>query len=164
MANSMNGTPPDRLSVSRMSKAPPRPISDEEMATIRRVADTLIPSGDGLLGGSEVKDFESLITRAAAILDKQFPNLIAALATLSTVPQDQLWGALEAMAAQDDPGFFTLSTVITGAYLYSDEMREQLNYPVPHRNPPDFFDAADELSSGILDPVMEGNFTYIAID
>ncbi|RZF63641.1 hypothetical protein EWE75_15025 [Sphingomonas populi] len=160
----MNDAQPDRLSVSRMSKTPPRAITPEEMATICRVADTLIPAGEGLLSGSAVGSFEALITRAAAILDKQFPTLVAALATLSTVPQDQLWGVLETMAAKNDPGFMTLSTVITGAYLYSEEIREQLNYPLPHRNPPDFFDAADELSSGILDPVMASDFTYIKID
>jgi hypothetical protein len=164
MPNHMNDAPPDRLSVSRMSKAPPRAISAEEMATISRVADTLIPPGDRLLSGSAVTDFEALVTRAATILDKRFPDLVAALATLSTVPQDQLWGVLESMSAQNDPGFETLSTVIAGAYLYSHEIREQLNYPLPHRNPPDFFDAADELSSGILDPVMASDFTYIKVD
>jgi hypothetical protein len=40
----------------------------------------------------------------------------------------------------------------------------ELNYPAPHRNPPDFFDAAEELSSGILDQVMASDFTYIAVD
>jgi len=164
MPNRMNNALPDRLSVSRISKAPPRAISVEEMATIRRVADTLIPSGDRLLSGSAVTNFEALVTRAAAILDKLFPELIAALALLSTIPQDQLWGVLESMSAKNDPGFQTLSMVITGAYLYSDEIREQLNYPLPHRNPPDFFDAADELSSGILDPVMASDFTYIKVN
>jgi len=164
MPDRMNDTPPDRLSVSRMSKAPPRPISPEEMATMARVADTLIPPGDGLLSGSAVTNFEALITRAAAILDKQFPELVGALAKLSEVPQDQLWDVLKTMSTQNDPGFVTLTTVITGAYLYSDDIRQQLDYPVPHRNPPDFFDAADELSSGILDPVMEGDFTYIEVD
>ncbi|MBW8743526.1 MAG: hypothetical protein JF628_04145 [Sphingomonas sp.] len=164
MPNRMNDAAPDRLSVSRISKAPPRAISAEEMATIRRVADTLIPPGDGMLSGSEVSNFEALVTRAAAILDKQFPELIAALSLLSTVPQDQLWDVLESMSANDNSGFNTLSMVITGAYLYSEEIREQLNYPLPHRNPPDFFDASDELSSGILDPVMASDFTYIEAD
>lgn len=164
MPNRMNDAAPDRLSVSRISKAPPRAISAEEMATIRRVADTLIPPGDGMLSGSAVTNFEALVTRAAAILDKQFPELIAALTLLSTVPQDQLWDVLESMSAKDDPGFNALSMIIAGAYLYSAEVREQLNYPLPHRNPPDFFDASDELSSGILDPVMASDFTYIEAD
>lgn len=164
MVNSVNSDLPDRLSVSRMRKAPPRPITDEEMATIIRVADTLIPPGAGVLSGSAISNFESLVTRAAAILDKSFPDLVAALATLAPVPDDKLWEVLEGMSAKNDPGFVTLTTVISGAYLYSDEMRAQLNYPVPHRNPPDFFDAADELSSGILDQVMASDFTYIKVD
>lgn len=164
MANSVNSELPDRLSVSRMSKVPPRPITDEEMATMTRVADTLIPARDGMLSGSAVGNFEALITRATAILDKSFPDLVAALATLAPVPDDQLWDVLESMSAKNDPGFVTLTTVISGAYLYSDEIRKELNYPVPHRNPPDFFDAADELSSGILDQVMASDFTYIKVD
>ena len=154
----------DRLSVSRPKKAPPRDLTAAEMATIRRVADTLIPAGDGLTSGGTVADFENLATRAAAILDKTFPLLVAALEMLSTVPQDDLWDTLKSLAADDDSGFNTISTLVVGVYLYSNEVKEQLNYPVPHRNPPDLFDAADELSSGILDQVISSGFTYVAAD
>lgn len=162
MATHGNGDTPDRLSVSQPKKAPPRELTMDEMATMRRVADALIPSGDGVISGGSVNDFENLVTRAAAILDKTFPQLVAVLKTLSQVPQDDMWAALQKLSADDVAGFTTLSTLVAGAYLYSDEIKAELNYPAPHRNPPDFFDAADELSSGILDQVMASDFTYVA--
>lgn len=164
MATSRNGDVHDRLSVSRLRKAPPRELTTDEMATVRRVADTLIPAVGDMISGGSVEDFENLVTRAAAILDRRFSELTKLLEMLSPVPQDALWNVLEKLAADDEAGFYTLSMLVTGVYLYSEEIKAQLNYPVPHRNPPDFFDAADELSSGILDQVMASDFTYIAAD
>lgn len=154
----------DRLSVSRPKKAPPRDFTAAEMATLRRVADTLIPADNGLPSGGGVQKFEELATRAAAILDKTFPALIAVIEQLAPVPQADLWDTLKSLAANDDGGFNAISTLVVGVYLYSDEIKEGLGYPAPHRNPPDFFDAADELSSGILDQVMASDFTYVAAD
>jgi len=37
----------------------------------------------------------------------------------------------------------------------SDEIKNTLHYPAPHPNPASMFEIADELSSGILDPVIE---------
>ena len=157
-------TLPDRLSVSKPKKLPPRPFSADEIETLRQIADTLIPSGEGVLSGGSVAEFGALATRAAAILDKSFDTLTAVLERLAPVPQDALWDALKGLSEEDDAAFYALSTLLVGVYLYSDEIKAQLAYPVPHRNPPDFFDAADELSSGILDPVMASDFTYRAAD
>ncbi|MDX8356480.1 hypothetical protein [Sphingopyxis terrae] len=160
MTNVTTSPATDRLSVSRVRKNPPRPFTPLEIETLRRIADTLIPPGEGVLSGSAVPEFEDLVTKAAAILDKGFADLVALLEELAPQPCGDMWQALQAIAARDEPAFYTLSTVIAGAYLYSREVREQLDYPLPHRNPPGFFDAAEELSSGILDPVMGGGFSY----
>ena len=164
MATHLTSDLPDRLSVSKPKKQPPRPLTADEMATLRRIADTLIPSGEGVLSGGSVAKFESLATQAAAILDKTFDDLTTLLNRLAAVSQDDLWESLKALSEQDDAGFMTVSTLLVGVYLYSDEIKAQLAYPAPHRNPPDLFDAANELSSGILDPVMSGGFTYVAAD
>ncbi|KRB85326.1 hypothetical protein ASE00_00515 [Sphingomonas sp. Root710] len=164
MADVLTSPVTDRLSVSQVRKYPPRPLTLLEVETLRRVADALIPPGDGVLSGSAIPDFEALVTKAVAILDKGFPQLVATLAELAPVPSGDLWPTLQALAARNEPAFYTLSTTVAGAYLYSKEVREQLNYPLPHRNPPGFFDAADELSSGILDPVMAGGFSYRTAD
>lgn len=155
---------PDRLSVSKPKKLPPRPFSAAEMATLRRVADTLIPPGDGVLSGAGIAEFDAQVTKAAAILDKKHDALLAGLQHLAGVPMSEMWDVLKGLSEAGDPGFDAISTVLVGAYLYSDEVKARLTYPVPHRNPPDFFDAADELSSGILDPVISGSFTFRAAD
>jgi len=155
---------PDRLSVSKPKKAPTRLFTTVELATLRRVADTLIPAGEGVLSCGSVSDFDNLATRAAGILDKSFSDLIATLENLSMVPQEELWTTLESFSKDEPQKFYVLSTLVAGIYIYSDEIKQELNYPVPHRNPPDMFDVADELSSGILDPVIGGNYTYVAAD
>jgi hypothetical protein len=164
MLKATNSELPDRLSVSRPKKAPTRPFTTVELESLRRVADTLIPAGDGVISCGAVSDFENLATRAAGILDKSFSDLVATLADLSLVPQEELWTALESFSKEEPQKFYVLSTLVAGIYIYSDEIKEELNYPVPHRNPPDMFDVADELSSGILDPVIGGGYTYVATD
>lgn len=164
MSSRPTGDLPDRLSVSPLKRQPPRPFVPEEMVTLRRIADTLIPPGDGLASGGSVVDFEVLAARAAAILDKTFDTLTRVLMRLADVPQDALWESLKLLSEEDEAGFNTVSTLLVGVYLYSDEVKAQLAYPLPHRNPPDLFDVANELSSGILDPVMSSGFTYVAAD
>ena len=164
MVTSTPNPAPDRLSVSKPKKAPSRPFTMVEMETLRRVADTLIPAVEGSISGGSVADFENLATQAAGILDKSFADLVEALEHFSAVPQDRLWAALESYSAEEGGKFYTLSTLVVGIYLYSDEMKDTLNYPVPHRNPPDMFEVAEELSSGILDPVLSSGFTYVVAD
>lgn len=164
MPTRFSGIQPDRLSVSTPRKLPPRALTARELATLRCIADTLIPPGDGLTSGGGVADFEALATRAAAILDKSFDALTGVLKTLADVSPDALWETLKTLSEEDEVGFHTVSMLLVGVYLYSEEGKAQVDYPQPHRNPPDLFDAADELSSGILDPVISSGFTYVAAD
>lgn len=153
-----------RLSVSRPSSAPPRAFTEVELQTLRTIADTLIPPQGEFRSGSAVSKFDQLITKAAAILDKHFHLVTGLLEELRLTPETEMWERLKKLEAEDGEGFYVLSTLIAGAYIYSDEMKSELNYPAPHRNPPDLFDAADELSSGILDPVIERGPIYRAAE
>lgn len=155
----------DRLSVSTHTTTPPRPISPEEMAVFKAVADCLIPAVDGNRGGSDLEDFSGLITRASALSGHKFHNLMKVAASLSSVSSnEQLWETLKQMSISQPQDFYVLSTTVVAAYLYSAEMQETLNYPRPHRNPASMFDVAEELSSGILDPVCERGRTYVDLD
>lgn len=141
-------------SFSRPRKDIRRPLSDLELVTLARVADTLIPPVDGRLAGSAVADFDRLASRALAILDRDFEQVVGALADLAKVPTEALFGHLEDMDRLEPARFYPLSLVVAGAYLYSAEMQAELGYPSPHANPPGMFEIADELGSGILDPVI----------
>jgi hypothetical protein len=155
---------PDRLSVSRPGKTPPRPFSAIEIETLRRIADTLIPAADGHPSGGSLAEFAGLAAQAAAILAKSFGIIVAAIEHFSTIAPDEMWSSLEAFASAEEDSFYMLSMMISAMYLYSNEMKSSLNYPSPHRNPPEMFEIADELSSGILDPVMSGEFTYVKVE
>lgn len=152
---------PDRLSVSRHSEKLSTPFTTTELRILARVADTLIPGDETNLAGSAVGDFEGLVTKAAAILDGKHNTLPGILDTLKDVPEDDLWTFLEKLNADRPADFYILSTVIAAAYIYSPEMGEVLGYPRPHQNPPGLFEIADELSSGILDPVIERGPIYV---
>ncbi|MGM4985921.1 MULTISPECIES: hypothetical protein [Rhizobium] len=160
MTNSGKLNSDKRLSVSRPASAPPRAFTQRELQTLRIIADTLIPQEGDFRSGSSVAEFNELVTKAAAILDKHFEMLTALLEVLGFTPATEMWARLRRLADEDGDGFYILSTLIVGAYIYSDEMKAELNYPVPHRNPPGLFDAADELSNGILDPVIERGPIY----
>ncbi|MBY3301178.1 hypothetical protein HFO10_35760 [Rhizobium laguerreae] len=164
MANNLRVSGEKRLSVSRPSAAPPRPFTDMELQTLRTVADALIPPQDDFRSGSAVSKFDQLVTNAAAILDKHFDLLTGVLEELRVTPGTEMWDRLKKLEAENGEAFYILSTLIVGAYIYSDEMKSELNYPTPHRNPPGLFDAADELSSGILDPVIERGPIYLAVE
>ncbi|MBY5825866.1 hypothetical protein [Rhizobium leguminosarum] len=164
MTNNPKVSSEKRLSVSRPSAAPPRPFTEIELQTLRTVANTLIPPQDNFRSGSAVSNFDQLITKAAAILDKYFELLTNVLEELRVTPETEMWDRLKRLEAEDGETFYVLSTLIVGTYIYSDEIKSELNYPTPHRNPPGLFDAADELSSGILDPVIERGLIYRAVE
>ncbi|RAZ89417.1 hypothetical protein DPM33_17710 [Mesorhizobium hawassense] len=162
--NDMRGSREKRLSVSRPSAAPPRAFTEAELQTLRIVADTLIPPDGDFRSGSTLSKFDQLVTAAAAILDRHFDMLTGLLAELRATPQTEMWERLKRLEVENGEAFYVLSTLLVGAYIYSDEMKAELKYPAPHRNPPSLFDAADELSSGILDPVLERGPIYRAVE
>jgi len=153
---------PVRLSVSTHTTRPPRPLSETELATLRAVADCLIPAVNGHRSGSAVETFEELVTRAAALLGAKFVQLVDIVSKLATVQADELWDVLKTLSQTHASDFYVLSMTVSAAYLYSREMQAELGYPRPHQNPFGLFDVADELETGILDPVMERGKTYVA--
>lgn len=154
----------ERLSVPKLRRRPRQPFGAEELRVLRLVADTLIPAVDGHPAGSAIKDFESLVGQAAAILDPQFDRLVALLKELAPVAPEQMWDRLRGMNDARNDDFYLLSLVVAAAYLHSPEMTQALGYPVPHQNPAGMFDAAEELESGILDPVIARGPIYVRAD
>ncbi len=152
-----------RLSVSEPRRTPPRALSDEEIRVLRLVGDTLIPATADNPAASDVAEFDQRAARAMAILWKQFDQLTALLSDLSTVSQEDMFAMLRDIEKFRNADFYFLSLVVVSAYLYSPQIKERLNYPDPHRDTPGLFDAADELSSGILDPVVERGPIYVPV-
>ena len=59
------------------------------------------------------------------------------------------------MWADDKFTFDPLSSIIAGAYFMTPQVKELIGYPGQHRDPAGLEDAANELETGILDPVLE---------
>ena len=50
--------------------------------------------------------------------------------------------------------FHLISSIVAGAYLAGDHIRQLVGYPGQFRQPAKVDDAANELADGILDPVL----------
>ena len=76
------------------------------------------------------------------------------LAELDGAAPDVADQALRKLHAEQPVTFQALTAVITGAWLLTPTVRERIGYPGQRRDPARFDEAADQLSDGILDPVI----------
>ena len=70
--------------------------------------------------------------------------------------------ALKTMWATDKSTFDPLSSILAGAYFMTPQVKELIGYPGQHRDPAGLEDAANELETGILDPVLERGLIYVS--
>lgn len=154
-------TPSRRLSVPPRTTTPPRPLTDAEQATLLRIADTLIPESGPNPKASDAQEFLPYLQLALAARADVFDAVLKAVGELADVPDDGLHEALKAMWANDKFTFDPLSSILAGAYFMTPQVKELIGYPGQHRDPAGLEDAANELETGILDPVLERGFIYI---
>ncbi|GBR52410.1 hypothetical protein AA106555_0908 [Neokomagataea thailandica NBRC 106555] len=154
----------ESLSVSRHRKTARRALTPLELATISRIADTLIPASGTIPSGSSVANYEGLLSQALGITDKNFDSIMQTLELFAHVNEPDLWERLKAFSLKEPSKFYWLSTVIVSAYLYAPENKARIGYPTPHPNPAGMFEIADELDSGVLDAVMERGPIYVSAD
>jgi hypothetical protein len=131
MTTSTPGGPPSRLSVPPKFAAP-RPLTSAEVSALRAIADVLIPaSGDNPAATSE-PDFDAWLVRAVDARADAF-------------------GAIAAFLGQ---------LVVAGAWLLTSTVRDRIGYPGQRRDPARFEEAVDQISGGILDPVIARGPVY----
>ena len=128
---------------------PPRPLTAAELATALRVAAVLVPGTTG------VDDYPALLDLALAARRDAFADIVAQLARLDGLGPEDLGAALRRASDAGDPGFGVLSAVLAGAYLLAPAVRERIGYPGQAARPPRFDLAAEQITDGILDPVIE---------
>jgi hypothetical protein len=149
-----------RLSVPPRRTTPPRPLSDDEHTTLLRIADTLIPAAGPNPKASEAQQFPAYLHLALAARADVFEIVLNAVNELADV--DDLYAALKQMWADDKGTFDPLSSIIAGAYFMTPQVKELIGYPGQHRDPAGLEDAANELETGILDPVLERGPIYVS--
>ncbi|MFE7422163.1 hypothetical protein [Rhodococcus sp. NPDC057529] len=151
-----------RLSAPTVRKTARRKLTDAEMQNLRRIAAALIPEAPGHIAADRIGTFEDLVDEALAVLDPHFDTIAVALESLQDVADEELFTSLKALDTTSPETFYPLSLLVVGVYLYSPEVEAKLQYPHPHRNPAGAMDAADEIESGILDPVIERGPIFVA--
>ena len=153
MMSNVSGGTPARLSVPPKFAAP-RPLTGAEISTLRAIADVLIPaSGDNPAATSE-PEFDAWLRRAVDARADAFDVITTVLAQLDGAAPDVIDQALRRLHAEQPVTFQALSAVVAGAWLLTPTVRERIGYPGQRRDPAHFEEAVDQLSDGILDPVM----------
>lgn len=154
----------ESLSVPKPFKAP-RPLSAAEIRTLRAVADQLIPCGPGLEpAATDEPGYDDALQIAAHARADAFDRITTALADLDALDPGALDRRLRELAQQSPDTFQPLSTIVAGAWLLLPSVRTRISYPGQRRNVAPFGQAADELSSGILDPVLDRGKIFVPTD
>jgi hypothetical protein len=125
-------------------------LTSEQVAILRQVAIILLPGDEQSPAAGDIAGLDELISHAAVALGRE----IAALHTaLGLVPADPSWDSLRSFAAAHPDDFEIVSAVAAGAYFMAPEALSAIGYPQGQRKAPRIDQAADELSSGVLDLV-----------
>lgn len=151
-----------RLSVPVRDTHPPREMGRDEVATLLRIADCLIPAAGPNPAASNAENYVEYLHLALAARADAFGAVMDAVATLAAVPDEELRPALRHMWASDKATFDPLSAILAGAYFMTPHVMALIGYPGQHRDPAGLEDAANELETGILEPVLERGSIYIS--
>jgi hypothetical protein len=152
----------NRLSVPPRHTSPPRALTEVEQVNLLRVADCLIPASGPNPKASDADQYLQFLNLALSARADVFDEVLAAVIVLADVSDDDLWGALKQMWSQDREIFDPLSSIVAGAYFMTPQIKELIGYPGQHRDVPGLEEAADELGTGILEPVLERGFIYVS--
>jgi hypothetical protein len=154
---------PGRLSVPPKFVAP-RPLTAAEVATLRAIADVLIPaSGEDPAATAEL-EFDRWLATAVDARADGFGAVTAVLAQLDGATPDAIDATLRGLHAGQPDVFGVLSSVVAGAWLMIPAVRERIGYPGQGGARARLEEAADQISDGILDPVLARGAVYTVVD
>ena len=127
------------------------PLAEADLRCLRSVAAALLPGSATSPAPADVPELDALLCRAAAAIGRELPDLKAAIDVLGP---SVTWARLELLCRDDPASFELISSVVAGAYFMSSTVLDSIGYRPGTRTPPPFDLAADELETGILDPVQ----------
>lgn len=151
-----------RLSVPTRHTSPPRELTNDELVALLRIADCLIPASGPNPKASDAKGYVQYLNLALSARSDVFDAVMSAVAKLAEIADDDLWAALRRMCSEDKFSFDPLSSVVAGAYFMTPQVKELIGYPGQHRDVAGLEEAANELATGILDPVIERGPIYVS--
>ena len=119
------------------------------------MADVLVPAAGDNPAATEEPGFADMLPTAAHARADAFAEITAVLARLRGLDHADLEAELRRLHEQDDPAFQPLSAVVAGAWLMLPTVRARIGYAGQRADPAPIELAVDEISSGILDDVLE---------
>lgn len=128
----------------------------ERTSRLRRVADILLPGTPNAPAATALTNFDQLLAAAVKALGSERLLLDQALHRLPTTLN---WDTLQRFDETDGDSFELISTTVVGAYFMSPEALRSIGYRTGPRRAAPFDQSADELSSGILEPVLSRDST-----
>lgn len=151
-----------RLSVPPRHTKPPRALTDTETATLLRIADCLIPAAGPNPKASDAEEYVRYLDLAISARTDVFDQTIAAIAALAEVSDEEMWTALKHLWTRDRDVFDPLSAIVACAYFMTPQVKDLIGYPGQSRDVARLDEAADQLGTGILEPVLERGFIYVS--
>jgi hypothetical protein len=132
----------------------PRPLNDNEIELLTAVARALIPAHHSYPSAADEPDLVPKLTTAANARADAFTQLTEGLNQLAGHTRSPSLHDLRLFAANHPQAFSIIATVVSGAWLLTAATRDRIDYHGQRTDRAALEDAADELSSGILDPVL----------
>ena len=127
-------------------------FDDSERATLARLADLLIPPGDGMPSASQA-GVAGLWLDEVLRLRPDFESPLTAL--LARFAETDAQTSVASLQASDPDAFFVLTEVVAGGYFLTPQVREAIGYegqrpvPIVPEDPPDY------EQNGLLASVIE---------
>ena len=164
----MTTSPPAGPAGQRLSVPPkfaaPRPLTAAEVATLRAIADALIPAAGDDPAATTEPEFDRWLARAVDARADSFGALTIVLTQLEGAAPEAIDAALRRLHADQPEVFQVVSAVVAGAWLMIPAVRERIGYPGQGGARARLEEAADQISDGILDPVTARGPVYTPAD
>jgi hypothetical protein len=127
------------------------PLTPAEHSALRFVATILLPGDVQTPAATDLPDLDANLDRALAALGTRAQTCRLALGEL---PERLDWDGLRDWSTAQPELFEALALLVSGAYFMSPTALDAIGYPHgPRRRAPHDL-AAEELGSGVLDPML----------
>ena len=132
-------------------------VTDEIRQRLARIADELIPAGEGMPAAGEVDVGGTQLDLVLRTLPDLQPHLVRAL-TWSEPPHSGI-ELVSRLQVEDADAYAALTVVIVGAYYTHSEVRRLLGYP-GQLGKPVLIEYPEYVTEGLLDAVLERGPIY----
>ena len=124
---------------------------EAQRTTLGRLADELIPAGDGMPSASQADVAGRWLDEVIRLRPDLGPKLAGILERFTAIDADV---AIASLQTSDPDGFFVLTEVVAGGYFLNPEVRRAIGYPGQQSVPIVPEDPPDYERDGLLAPVL----------